>query len=222
MLDGAGPGVRPITAALWSTDFSPSGRWSMRAAISACSVSGIRSGGAVRLEGMRIVSSRKRRFPSVFSEQRGARRRRGSSSSSSASINASLSSAPSGSSSIAVARTPPPPHPGLMSSNSGLARQRRAAARRAPRSEVLDQLEQRLLAPVDVLGTRTSGCGSASFSAQARAAQAISCWLCSDCTAWRTPDAAPSGRPRLRPGSSRGASRSRRRAGRRRRSRQRP
>ena len=125
----------------------------MRAAISACSVSGIRSTArAVRLGQHADRLLEEQRVPFGLLEQRGARRRRGSSSSSSASISASLSSAPSGSSSIAVARTLPPPHPGRMSSSSGLAeaeKQQRDAAH--PGAEVLDQLEQRLLAPVDVL-----------------------------------------------------------------------
>ncbi len=60
--------IRPITAARWRSDFSPCGRWSIRAAISACSVSGIRSmPEPFASASIRIVSSTKSGLPSVFS-----------------------------------------------------------------------------------------------------------------------------------------------------------
>ena len=70
----------------------------------------------------------------------------------SASTSSSLSLGPSGSSSIEVARTRPPPQPGAdveqLRPGERDHEQRRLAH---PRHQVLDQLEQRLLGPVDVL-----------------------------------------------------------------------
>ena len=144
--------TRPIAAARWISVRCVAGRRSMRAAMSACSVSGMRSAPARgRSASMRIVSSTKSGLPSVFASTAaasiGSSRSRVSASTSSA-----LSSACSGSSSIAVARTRPPPQLGRMSSSSRAREAEQQQRRLAHRGgEVLDELEQRLLGPVDVL-----------------------------------------------------------------------
>ena len=101
---------------------------------------------------IRIVSSTKSGLPSVIVEDLGATRLLERRPAISASISCSASSSASGSSSIAAARNRPPPHDGRTSSSSGRASaeddQRRVAH---VLGEVLDQLEQRLLRPVDVL-----------------------------------------------------------------------
>ena len=144
---------------------------------------------------IRTVSSTKSGLPSVLSSSVARGRARGARSpSSSASTQLLALVARSGSSSIAVARRRPPPQPGRTSSSSGRARQRiRSGASRTQVGEVLDQLEQRLLGPVDVLEDQHERLrAAASCSAHSRAAQAISCWLRSAWTASRTPDASPS------------------------------
>ena len=113
-----------MAAARWISVRCVAGRRSMRAAMSACSVSGIRSAPARgRSASIRIVSSTKSGLPSVFASTAavsiGSSRAAVSDATSSA-----LSCGCSGSSSIAVARTRPPPQPGLMSSSSLRARQR--------------------------------------------------------------------------------------------------
>ena len=61
-----------------------------------------------------------------------------------------------------------------------------------PGGEVLDQLEQRLLAPVDVLEDEHERLRLGELLAEARTAHAISCWARSASTASRTPTASPS------------------------------
>ena len=126
----------------------------MRAAISAWIVSGIRSE-AVSSAGcstsIRIVSSTKSGLPSVLSSS--AARTRGRQLVVEQRVDQLLALVgPSGSSSIAVARSRPPPQPGpdveQLGPGEAEDHQRRVAH---PLGEVLDQLEQRLLGPVDVL-----------------------------------------------------------------------
>ncbi len=105
--------------------FWDAGSRSIRAAMSACSVSGIRSTWpSSPCTSMRTVSSRKSGFPSVLSST--SSRSSGVSGVSAVSADASSSASPrpSGSSSIESARVRPPPHDGCWSSSSGRARQR--------------------------------------------------------------------------------------------------
>ena len=144
--------IRPITDARWSSRFSLRGSRSMRAAMIAWSVSGMRFAVEPPSSSIRVVSSTKSGLPSVFSSSMLRSSALSSWSASSASSSSSLSSGASGSSSIAVARSRPPPQPGRMSSSSGRARQRIISGRVLDAlGEVLEQLEQRLLRPVHVL-----------------------------------------------------------------------
>ena len=198
----------------------------MRAAISACSVSGIPAAArsSPHSATVSMTSSRKSGLPSVFS--RSARRVSGemSPTCASASISCSLSVSPSGSSSIEVARTRPPPQSERTSRSSGrdeAENQERAVAH--PVGHVLDQLEQRLLRPVDVLEDQDQAAASAPSAAPTRARPTRS----PAGSARRGPprgrrSRGRAGRRRHRPGSTGEAFRSRRRADRRRRCRQRP
>ena len=143
--------IRPIIAARCSSRFSFRGSRSMRAAIIACSVSGIRFE-VPPSSSIRVVSSTKSGLPSVFSSSVLRSEAESSRSASSASSSSSLSAGASGSSSVAAARRRPPPQLGLMSSSSGRARQQDHQRRVLDAlGQVLDQLEQRLLGPVNVL-----------------------------------------------------------------------
>ncbi len=85
------------------------------------------------------------------------------------------SSSESGSSRMEVALSLPPPQPGPPSSSSGRARQRiSTGALRDPVGEVLDQVEQRRLGPVDVLEDEHERQLMASASASLRTAQKTS------------------------------------------------
>ena len=184
--------IRPITEARWSTTRAAAGSRSMRAAISAWSVSGMRSAPPRgRSASMRIVSSTKSGFPSVFAST--VSRSIGSSRSFvSASTRAALSPACSGSSSMVVARTRPPPQVGCTSINSGRAMQssRMGAPFTAARCSISSSSGSSPQCTSSK--TRTSGCACASCSAHARAAQAISCCARSPSTASSTPTARPS------------------------------
>ena len=152
----------------------------MRAAINACSVSGIPAAArsSPNSATVSMTSSRKSGLPSVFASSALRVSAEISSSPLSASISCSLSAAPSGSSSIDVARTRPPPQLERMSSSSGLARQ---TIRSDP------SLTQSVMCSISSSSgssaqwmssnTRTSGCVCAISSAHSRAAHEISCWL---------------------------------------------
>ena len=185
--------MRPITAARWSTDFARAGRRSIRAAISACSVSGIRSTDSTPSSAsIRIVSSTNSGLPSVLSSNSQRASSESCVPSSSASTSCSLSSRGSDSSSIAVARTRPPPQPGRRSSSSGRARQiSSSGASRTQVARCSISSSSGSSAQWMSSKTSTSGCSSASRCAHSRAAQAISCALASDCTASSTPEREP-------------------------------
>ena len=146
--------IRPITAARWSSSRCVPGSRSMRAEISDCSVSGIRSTPPrVRSASMRTVSSTYSGLPSVFASTVAVSMPSSSSSSDvSAATSSALSSGGSGSSSIAVdadaASAPGRAHVQQLGARDAEQEQRHLAH---PGGEMLDQLEQRLLAPVDVL-----------------------------------------------------------------------
>ena len=188
--------TRPITAARRSTERCDGGRRSIRAPISACSESGIRSTLLPRpcSSTMRIVSSTYSGLPSVFSSS--ARRTSGSKlatcSASSASTSSSLSERASASSSIAVDRTRPPPQPGCTSSSSARARQRMRSGARTQSERCSISSSSGSSAQWMSSKPSTTGWVSASFSTNARAAQAISCGERSPSSASRTPDARPS------------------------------
>ena len=143
--------TRPPSAACWSSRFSAGSSRSMRAAMSACTVSGIRSSAVSSSVRIRAVSSRKSGFPSAFSSRRarcaGARRRaRGA---------------------RRRDRPPRPPRAGRARrrARADCPRPRSACARAAPAArrrrsasarpelagDVLQQVEELLLRPVDVL-----------------------------------------------------------------------
>ena len=145
--------IRPITAARWSSRFSSRGSRSMRAAIIAWSVSGIRFDERAALEQHPHRLLDEERVALGLLEQRPSRSVGGSSrSASSASTSSSLSSGASGSSSIAVGADAPAaparPHVEQLRPREAEDQQRRVLD---ALGEVLDQLEQRLLGPVDVL-----------------------------------------------------------------------
>ena len=106
-------------------------RWSMRAAMRACRVSGTRSAEPLPdslSTSIRIVSSTNSGLPSARSSascgsEPGRSPAAPASWLSSCSTSSALSSSDSGSSSIAVERTRPPPQPGRASRSSGRARQ---------------------------------------------------------------------------------------------------
>ena len=135
------------------------GRWSMRAAISACSVSGIRLRDRFRRRSRRASGSSPRRTAGCPPHAReapggsgtGARPRRPRAGRAASRRASSLSSSDSGSSSIAVERTRPPPQPGPLLQKLGPRETDDEQRRANPVREMLDQLEQRLLRPVDVL-----------------------------------------------------------------------
>ena len=124
----------------------------MRAAIIAWSVSGIRFDAVPPSSSIRVVSSTKSGFPSVFSSNVFRSDGDSSRSASSASSSSSLSSGASGSSSIAAARRRPPPQlgPDVEQLGAGEAENHQRRVLDAL-GQVLDQLQQRLLRPVDVL-----------------------------------------------------------------------
>ena len=144
---------RPITEARCSSRFSFVGSRSMRAAIIACSVSGIRSSRTRRPRAASaIVSSTKSGLPSVFSSSALRTDADSSPSSSSASRSSSLSARRErlerdrGGAQAAAA--PAGPHVEQLGPGEADDQERRVAD---ALGEVLDQLEQRLLGPVDVL-----------------------------------------------------------------------
>ena len=185
--------IRPITAARWSSRFSLRRSRSMRAAIIAWSVSGIRFDEVPPSSSIRVVSSTKSGFPSVFSSSVFRSDGDSSRSASSASSSSSLSSGASGSSSVAAARRRPPPQLGRMSSSSGRARQRiisGASLTRSARCSISSSSGSS--AQWTSSKTRISGLASASSAAHSRAAQAISCWLRSVSIPSSTPTASAS------------------------------
>ena len=126
---------------------------SIRAAIRACTESGIRfSEPASSSASTRAVSSRNSGLPSAFSSA-SARCAGGTSAcASSASTSSRLCSGVSGPSSSESARGLPPPQLGRSSSRSGRATHTISTGDVAQRArEVLDHVEQRLLGPVHVL-----------------------------------------------------------------------
>ena len=145
--------VRPITAARCSNAFAWGSSRSMRAAIKACSVSGIRPIPAEPSSAsIRTVSSRKSGLPSVLSSSR----RRSSSLSSLAGherVHELLAVAIAERLELDRGRTHAPAAPAGTDVEQFRSRQRDQQQRRVahPGREVLDQLEQRLLCPVNVL-----------------------------------------------------------------------
>ena len=131
----------------------------MRAAMSACSVSGTRSEAPLPeplSTSMRIVSSTKSGLPSVRSSASagsvaGTSPDAPASCASSFSTSCSLSSSESGSSSIAVERTRPPPQPGRIVEQLGTREADDQERRPHEVGQMLDEVEQRRLRPVDVL-----------------------------------------------------------------------
>ena len=153
-----------MTAARRSGVRSSGARRSILAAIRAWTVSGMRSGDAAPSSSasMRIVSSTNSGLPPVFSISAATSSELRPVPLRSVEIISSTSTGASGSSSIEVARTRPPPQPGRTSRSSGRERQQEEKRRLAhPGGEMLDQLEQGLLRPVDVLedeDERLHGC----------------------------------------------------------------
>ncbi len=191
--------TRPMTAARWSSVLPCGERWSMRAAMSACSVSGTRAGPplpAPLSTSMRIVSSTNSGLPSVRS--RSSAGRGGGISpevpaswKTSFSTRSSLSSAESGSSSIAVERTRPPPQPGRVSRSSGRARQRIRSGVRTQSARC--SMRSRSGSSAQWMSSKksTSGWTSPSVCITSRAAQEISCALRSPSSASSIPEARP-------------------------------
>ena len=184
--------MRPTTAARWRSIFSFRGSRSMRAAMIACSVSGIRFA-APRPRAASAPSPRRRAGcprtsraasagrPPTARGRRAARRR-----------------APrSRRRRAARARSTwrgrgHRPSPGVRSSSSGRARQTiRSGASRTRSARCSSSSSSGSSAQWMSSKTRTSGCASASSAAHSRAAQAISCWLRSVSTASSTPAARP-------------------------------
>ena len=185
--------IRPITAARWSSRFSFRRSRSMRAAIIAWSVSGIRFEEVPPSSSIRVVSSTKSGLPSVFSSSVFRSEVESWRSASSASSSSSLSSGASGSSSVAAARRRPPPQLGRMSSSSGRARQRIISGASLTRSARCSISSSSGSSPQWTSSkTRISGLASASSAAHSRAAQAISCWLRSVSIPSSTPTASAS------------------------------
>ena len=144
---------------------SPVSSWSMRAASSArivggtveCITSPVRTqepfarSSAPSSTSMPSISSTKRGLPSAASVIR-ARTDSSSDAPSRCSIRRSASASPSGSSSTDVALSFPPAQPGRASRSSGRARQTsRIGGLARPVGDVLDQVEERWLGPVDVV-----------------------------------------------------------------------
>ena len=159
---------------------TPGSSRSMRAAINACSVSGIPMAACSSPHSATVsmTSSRKSGLPPVFS--RSARRVSGEMSPTSlrASISCSLSASPSGSSSIEVARTRPPPQSERTSSSSGRERQRIKSEPSRTQSVMCSISSSRGSSAQWMSSkTRIRGCVCAISCAHSRAAHAISCWL---------------------------------------------
>ena len=131
----------------------------MRAAISACRVSGIRTAAPSPCStSILTVSSTNSGFPSVFS-RRTVRSPSGSAApSTSASTSSAVSESGSGPSSIVIERRRPPPQPGPRVEELG-AREADDEHRCVVDAvgEVLDEVEERLLRPVDVLEAEHDG-----------------------------------------------------------------
>ena len=175
------------------TERQSGGSRSIRAAISACTVSGIRSGAPPPSSARsRTVSSRKSGLPSVLSSS-ASRTPGGSAPATSPSTSCSASSCGSGPSSIEIERRRPPPQPGRASSSSGRARHTISTGASSMRSaRCSTRSSSGSSAQCTSSNPSTSGCASARFVAHSCAAQAISCPRRSPETLSSTPDARPS------------------------------
>ena len=160
-----GQKTRPTTAAACGTRFASAGSRSIRAARTAWTVSGTARSTAASVAfqppfartiapsstRLRTISSRKNGLPSARAT-RSARSRSGRASTPIRKpTSRSASPAASGSSATPVTLRRPPPHVGRRSVSSGRAVQRRISAPRAALDEVLEQVEQGPVGPVDVL-----------------------------------------------------------------------
>ena len=167
----------------------------MRAAISACTVSGISfaARSSPHSATLSMTSSRNSGLPPVLSRARASWSAEIAPSSASASISTSLSAAPSGSSSIAVARTRPPPQSERTSSSSGRARHM-IISEPSRTQDVMCSISSSSGSSAQWMSskTRISGWVCDISCAHSRAAQEISCWLRSPWTASSTPVARPS------------------------------
>ena len=186
--------TRPITAACCSSRFSRAGRRSMRAAIRAWTLSGMRSVCPLPSvsSSMRAVSSRKRGLPSARSRTSARSAAGVSPAGSRSSASSALSGSGRAASSIAEARGFPPPQVARSSSSSIRARQTiRTGTSRSDRARCSITSSMRSSAHWTSSNTSTSGCASASCSAQRRAAQLVSVDASASSAAPRTPSATP-------------------------------
>ena len=175
--------TRPTSAALWSTRFSSGSSRSIRAAISACTVSGMRWRASLSSPSTRAISSRKSGLPSARSST--SARCAGGTSLIRASASSSLSRGSSGTRSIALALRMPPPHDERVSSSSGRATAMiSTGAVRSDLARCSISSSSGSSAQCTSSKTSTSGCTSASCSAQRSAAQV-------SCSGVRSPSAAP-------------------------------
>ena len=162
---GPGQNTRPTTAAACAIRLSVASSRSIRAARTACTVSGISTSSMPSVArqrsptcsirppstSRRTISSRKNGLPSARSRIRSCTDGGRSSTARSARISSSDSSAVSGSRATDDVLRRPPPQPGRVAMRSGRDGHRNRTGPAHPIGQLFEQVEQRVVGPVDVL-----------------------------------------------------------------------